>query len=270
MNIFIGIFSILFGLSIGSFLNVAVQRPRNKNKKERTLGGRSFCDYCKHVLGLLDLIPVISFVALRGKCRYCKTKISLKNLLGELFTAISFFLFGEFVYKYFIEVKELNEGGQVLLIVYLCMIFFLLVYTAVHDIWWMEIPLLSSLVGVFLAVCYKLVYIFIHEDYSFHWLPYSIIPIAVIFLINIVYKKQAFGAGDYFLLIILGLTLKPVELFIALETAVLAGALVGLLFAAKAGKLKGLTIPLVPFLVFGWLVALNWGDEIVNFLLPVN
>ena len=92
----------------------------------------------------------------------------------------------------------------------------------------------------------------------------------MIFLINIVYKKQAFGAGDYFLLIILGLTLKPVELFIALETAVLAGALVGLLFAAKAGKLKGLTIPLVPFLVFGWLVALNWGDEIVNFLLPVN
>ena len=119
MNIFIGIFSILFGLSIGSFLNVAVQRPRNKNKKERTLGGRSFCDYCKHVLGLLDLIPVISFVALRGKCRYCKTKISLKNLLGELFTAISFFLFGEFVYKYFIEVKELNEGGQVLLIVFM-------------------------------------------------------------------------------------------------------------------------------------------------------
>ena len=75
------------GLLIGSFLNVLIYRiPKN----EGFLLGKSYCDNCKKNLYLYDLIPVISFFLLRGRCRFCNTKISKQIILVELFTAFLF------------------------------------------------------------------------------------------------------------------------------------------------------------------------------------
>ncbi len=70
----------VLGLIIGSFLNVVIWRL----PKDRSLGGRSECPYCKTVLHWYDLVPVLSYLALRGRCRYCQKKISVRYPAIEL------------------------------------------------------------------------------------------------------------------------------------------------------------------------------------------
>ncbi len=77
------------GLIIGSFLNVLILR-----EGEEGLGGRSHCPGCRHTLSALDLIPVASWVLLRGRCRYCKASISLQYPIVELLTAGLFVIIG--------------------------------------------------------------------------------------------------------------------------------------------------------------------------------
>ncbi len=80
--------SIVFGLIIGSFLNVVIFRLHGG----RSLGGRSFCAHCAHTLRWYDLVPVFSYVALRGRCRYCHSRISWQYPLVELAVGVTFAL----------------------------------------------------------------------------------------------------------------------------------------------------------------------------------
>ena len=82
-------FFFIFGLIVGSFLNAVIYRLE---EKESFLKGRSYCPRCKHVLNWKDLIPVLSFLILRGRCRYCGKKISFQYPLVELATGFLFFL----------------------------------------------------------------------------------------------------------------------------------------------------------------------------------
>ena len=77
----------IFGLTLGSFLNCLIYRFE---VGENFLRGRSYCPHCKHILSWKDLIPVFSFIILKGKCRYCKKPISWQYPLIELTTAILF------------------------------------------------------------------------------------------------------------------------------------------------------------------------------------
>ena len=91
--IFIG----AFGLIAGSFINALVWRIREQsihtNSKDLSIvNGRSICPNCKHKLAAIDLIPVFSWLSLRGKCRYCHKSISPQYLIVELITAAAFIL----------------------------------------------------------------------------------------------------------------------------------------------------------------------------------
>ena len=88
----IDILVVFYGLVLGSFFNVVAIRLL---KKESIAFPPSHCTQCNHRLHILDLIPVFSYIFLKGKCRYCQTKISALYPFGELLTAISIF----FVYK---------------------------------------------------------------------------------------------------------------------------------------------------------------------------
>ena len=88
----IDLFIIIFGLILGSFFNVVAIRLL---KKESIAFPPSHCVNCNHQLHTLDLVPVFSYLLLKGKCRYCKSSISPLYPFGELLTAVSIFL----VYK---------------------------------------------------------------------------------------------------------------------------------------------------------------------------
>ena len=73
-----------FGLCIGSFVNVVVDRlPKGKK-----ITGRSHCEFCRKTLEATDLVPVVSFFLLKGRCRYCKKKLSWQYPLVELATGL--------------------------------------------------------------------------------------------------------------------------------------------------------------------------------------
>jgi prepilin signal peptidase PulO-like enzyme (type II secretory pathway) len=251
------VFAFVFGICWGSFLNVAVNRPRNKKKNERSLMGRSFCDSCKRTLVPLDLVPVLSYIALKGKCRYCKSSIPFKNLLVELMTGV----FSALAWMAFS-----NSSDSLVLIGILMLVFFLFVYLSAYDLWWQEIPIVASALAVILSVIYRIGVVYESREFELSTLLFMILPLAVIFFINLLYRQQAFGAGDYFVLAIIGLTCVPIQIFISMEVAVLSAALVGILVSIRIGKLKGVRVALVPFVNFGWLVALNFGDFLWDLL----
>ena len=87
MEILIYFSVFLFGLAVGSFLNCIIYRLETNQSFVR---GRSFCPYCHHILSWQDLIPLLSFLILKGKCRYCQRPISFQYPLIEMATGIIF------------------------------------------------------------------------------------------------------------------------------------------------------------------------------------
>ena len=99
---FVAFVVFIYGILIGSFLNVLIYRIP---KKMNLVYSRSICTNCKHVLGVFDLFPLFSYLFLRGKCRYCKVKISFIYPFVEFLNGISYFfvylLFGLNIYSVF-------------------------------------------------------------------------------------------------------------------------------------------------------------------------
>ena len=81
------LFTFIFGLLVGSFLNAVIWRF---DKAESVFRGKSICPHCKHVLSTKDLIPLVSFVLLKGRCRYCEEKISFQYPIVEMATGFIF------------------------------------------------------------------------------------------------------------------------------------------------------------------------------------
>ncbi len=91
MQVFLGIILFIMGIYFGSFFTLATYRLP---KKENITHKHSYCPNCNHKLGMLDLVPVFSFLFLGGKCRYCKHPIGIRYFLFEILTGIVFVLFG--------------------------------------------------------------------------------------------------------------------------------------------------------------------------------
>ena len=90
MNVILYIYIFLIGITFGSFFTLAIHRiPRNQDITHT----RSYCPKCNHKLSFWDMIPMLSYIFLRGKCRYCKTKIAPKYFFIELLTGLTFVLF---------------------------------------------------------------------------------------------------------------------------------------------------------------------------------
>jgi len=122
----------LLGLSIGSFLNVLINRLKNK----KSILGRSECENCNHQLALLDLIPIFSFLFLKGKCRYCNKKISLQYIFVELITGILFVF--AFISQFYLS----KSFSSLDILVFIRNIFFIISFISifVYDIKYMEVP----------------------------------------------------------------------------------------------------------------------------------
>ena len=90
LNIIIYVFAFIIGTLLGSFTTLAVYRIP---KKENILNKRSYCPNCNHKLGFWDMIPIFSYIFLRGKCRYCNDKVRIRYLILEVFSGIIYMLF---------------------------------------------------------------------------------------------------------------------------------------------------------------------------------
>ena len=185
----------IIGLFFGSFYTVVGMRlPKHEN----FITNRSYCDKCHHELSLLDMVPLISFLFLRGRCRYCKSKINPLSSYMEFFTgvlfALSYYVFG-FSYELFIALGIVS----------------MLIIISVSDISYLIIPdeVLIFFTGYFIIITY-LSTGFIGVLFS---LFYGLILFAVMYLImlfgNLIFKKETLGGGDVKMMFVFGLVLHP-------------------------------------------------------------
>lgn len=231
----------IIGASIGSFLNVLIDRLPNG----KPITGRSRCDHCEKKLSLMDLIPILSFVFLRGRSRCCKKKLSWQYPLVEALTGLFF------VFVYF-------QGQNLLDSVLIMGIMSCLIVIFFSDL---KYHLISDYIliafGVFTAI-FQLQHFFQYPFFLFS----SIIVALPIFLIYYISHERAMGLGDVYLSVIIGFLLGWKEGFLALYIAFITGAIFGLtLIILKKKKIKS-RIPFGPFLVIGTVMMLFWRETI--------
>lgn len=241
----------VFGLIIGSFLNVVICRYNTS----KTLGGRSACMSCQTTLCWYELIPVFSFLALKGRCFNCKSKIGVQYPLVELLTGLIFAL----LFLKFQGIFYFNLPVFAISFVYYAFIFSLLTVIAVYDLRHKIIPdMLVLMLGVvsFIGLFFFATtgfYPHVPGLWEFLAGPIVALPFALLWLFS---GGSAMGFGDAKLAIGLGWLLGLSRVFSALMLAVWSGAIIGVLlvFFSKKYKMKS-EIPFAPFLFLGILIA---------------
>ena len=247
MDLFVLFATFVLGVIMGSFLNVLVLRWGTG----LGIGKRSFCFSCSRQLSWYELIPIVSFALLRGKCASCKSAISFRYPLVELVTGLSFF---------FLFLKT----GVTFLGAYVAVLLFVMLAIAVYDIYHKIIP--DQFVYLFAALSFVLLLgRFLYNTVSpweFLSGPALALPFALLWLVS---RGRWMGLGDAKLVLGMGWALGLSFGFAALLISFWLGALWGIALLACThilhlfGEKKGLTmkseIPFAPFLVMGTFLA---------------
>ena len=276
------IVSSVFGLMVGSFLNVVIFRypvimfreweemakdvltnrgftltaPKEPvdsfSKKFNLVVPRSACPSCGHQITALENIPVVSYLFLKGKCRNCSTKISIRYPLIELFTGICFalcawhfgfgwpLLIAIIVTAYFISMSFIDIDHQLLPDIFTLPLLWLALFAAFNEFY---IPLESAVIGAIVG-------------YMILWIIY--------WIFKLVTGKEGMGHGDFKLLAVIGALVGWQKLGIVIILSAGVGAVLGgslLLLQSKDSQTK---IPFGPYLAAaGWITFL-WGDIILD------
>jgi leader peptidase (prepilin peptidase) / N-methyltransferase len=236
-----------FGLAIGSFLNVVAHRlPR----LESLVRPRSRCPECKTQIRARDNIPVLGWLLLRGRCRDCGTRISVRYPLVEAATAL---LCALVVLVKGIEPEALLGIAFVLLLVPITLI------DLDHRIIPNKLTLLGAVVGLLLVAL-------LFPDH----LDESLIAAAAaggFFLVAALVYPAGMGMGDVKLAAVMGIFLGR-AVAPAIFVALLAGSLIGVALIARHGaEARKRGIPFGPWLALGGVVAIFVGDAIVDWYL---
>jgi len=229
----------LFGLCIGSFLNCVIYRL----EAQKTLKGRSYCPKCKHTLGILDLIPVFSYLFLEGECRYCNKKISIQYPLVELITGVLFvLLISNFITS-----------------LYLFFVFSVFIIVFVYDLKHYLIPEKLVYVAIGITFIYQL---FSSEVYN----PVlsAITAGLFFFILWAVSKGKWMGDGDIWLAVLMGMFLGFPNIVVALFSAFIIGAIIGVIMIILGQKKIKSQVPFGPFLIIGTFLAFFFGQQLIS------
>jgi leader peptidase (prepilin peptidase)/N-methyltransferase len=247
------------GLVIGSFLNVVIERlPRG----ESVVGGRSRCPRCRHNLRWLDLIPLLSFVVLRGRCRYCGARISWRYPLVEVLTGVSA-----------VSVVSVVSVENMTPLTLLTVLLLLTLAAILISIFFIDlehgiIPNRLVYSGIVIALMIQ----FIKAGFSrplFLTLLGSLVIFLFFYSLHAVFKGRAMGGGDVKLALLVGLLTGWPNMVVAIFLSFLTGALAGVILMAMSEKKFGDTIPFGPFLILAAFVTLFYGDQVLSWYLSL-
>ena len=243
----------VLGAVLGSFLDCAAYRIAHG---ESFLKGRSRCPACGHTLGVLDLVPVFSWLLLRGRCRYCGKKVSVRYLLAELFFALVTVVC---LLRCDLTVVFLRN------LVFLCCLFCL----SLVDLEIFEIPDGCLLIAAAAWLVAQPFTGMSWRESAFHLLAGVIFGgglLLLSLLLDSLLKKDTLGGGDIKLYFVVGLYLG----FAATLFSLLLACVLGLLFAFlrnRFGKAIGEPIPFGPSIAAAAAVMLLFGDPMVRWYL---
>lgn len=247
----------LFGLITGSFLNVCIYRiPRGLS----IIIPSSRCPSCNTPIKPWDNIPIVSYIFLGGKCRFCKAKISLRYPLVELLNAIMYalilwrFNFGWHTFVYFVFSSSL------------------IVITFI-DLDFQIIPDRITLSGIpigFLVGSFLLPDPFARS--SLLGMKESLIGMVtgfglfylVALIGSAIFKKEAMGGGDVKMMAMVGALMGWKAVLLTTFLGSLTGSIIGILLMVLKGKDRKAKIPFGPFLALGTIITLFYGQEILS------
>lgn len=244
----------LLGLMVGSFLNMLTIRLANE---ESLKVQRSYCPHCRHILAAKDLIPILSFLWLRGKCRYCRAPISWQYPLVELTTAVFFVLiaarhFGSTTYyilptTYFILLRDLIFTSGLIALFVLDFRWYivpdeisipLIIFAFVANIA-LRMPLASLLIGMAIGG-------------------------GLYFLLWSLSQGRWVGSGDIRLGLLLGAMLGASGTLAALFVSYMIGGATAALLLATGRRQFGSKLPMGTFLTVGAFIAMLYGQSIAS------
>lgn len=249
--IFLGI----FGLFIGSFLNVLADRLSN----EQTILGRSMCDSCHHVLAWYDLFPIISFASLMGRCRYCKASMSVQYPLSEIFTSVIFML------TYYLSI--LNYNLPTLHYIHI-IIASILTVMLLSDLRYQIIPD-EMQVTLFIVVVARMGFMFYPTILLSELQPYLLGSLAVtapLLLVFVITRGRGMGFGDVKYAVSMGLMLGIWNGLIGLYISFLLGGFIGLIILLLRKGSRKSKIAFGPFLFIGTYAMLFFEADIILLL----
>jgi leader peptidase (prepilin peptidase)/N-methyltransferase len=246
------------GLAVGSFLNVCIDRlPAGKS----IIRLRSHCDACNQGLQNKDLIPLFSYLRLRGRCRHCGARIPRRVFLVELGAAL---IFGLLAWNF-------GPGLELAFaLIYACIFLVIFVIDLEHQL------ILDMVVYPAMALAFIFSFFWFGAGDYPHWpqagvlsallggaagLVFMIIPY---FIARAFYGKEGMGEGDVYLGALIGLVTGFPLVFVALIIGILGGGVVAVGLLALRIKKRRDPIPFGPFLAAAAMVTLIWGLPILD------
>lgn len=257
---------VLLGLCFGSFINAYVWRIHSKTEKGKlsklsVWHGRSMCPDCHHVLATYDLIPVISWLSLRGKCRYCHKSISPQYPLVELTTAVLFII------SYIYWPYQFNSEGVTL---YIFWIVFLIGFIElfIYDLRWGLLPNRIVTPLIFLAVAQVSVqFIFFNAGFSLLIAVFwsLLVSSGLFYAIFTISDGKWIGGGDVKLAIILGILLAgPFKTVLMIFLASIIGTILTIILMSSKKIKRNSTIAFGPLLITATIICYLFGQNILN------
>lgn len=230
------IIALITGMTIGSFLNVVICRTISG---ESIVFPASHCTKCGHKLAALDLIPVLSYILLRGRCRYCGDKISIQYPLVEILTGVTF---AAVVFKYGISVK---------MFIYLIAVS-TIITAAVIDLKTKEVHYRNIIIPMIIILV--LVLLTESKQEIAGRLLSAVVGFAPLFLF---YMMGEMGDGDFVVGAFVGFCLGKANIVIkAMFIAFIIGGIYGLWLICKKLQNRKEQVPFVPFLAVGTILSM--------------
>ncbi|MCS7184085.1 MAG: prepilin peptidase [Patescibacteria group bacterium] len=272
-------FYFIVGLFWGSLINnIAYRLVRNQN----FISGSSKCDYCQKKLNWYELIPVISYIIQKGKCRGCGKKISLRYPLTEIFT-------GLFTYKIAEKTFLLSNFSLInfIFFLYFLLITSLIFIITLYDLETFYIEEKIIYFAIFAWLIFILIFGYFNnfpkidftdnlnyliylpqlttKDYALNRLYFSFIFALAVIILFILTLGKGIGLGDSKILFILGLYFNFGDLLLSLLVTIFIGGLFSFFILLKNRKLKQ-TIPFGPFIFIGLFITILLGEELTEML----
>lgn len=244
----------ILGLIVGSFSNVCIYRiPRN----ESIIYPASHCPKCRSNISPKDNIPLLSYILLKGRCRNCKSKISIQYPIAEFLTGLTYLI----IY--------LAYGLSVQTLIYIILSSALIIIAFI-DLNEQVIPEVISLPGMVIG----LILGFFVPYISFINSALGIVIGGGIILVirlagSLIFKKESMGIGDIELAAMIGAFLGWRYIMISLFLGFFLGALAGIILILSKIKSREDVIPFGPFIVLGSFITLLWGENIISWYIGI-
>lgn len=236
------------GAATASFINATLYRIDNDFKYPEIITKRSQCEHCNRTLDWISLIPVLGYLIRKGKCPNCGNKISGYYPLSEFLLGMSFVLFILYSIPFY----------YFLLLIFL----FILSYYDVNEF---GIP--KTLTHIFLGLAVVIfLYLFFTQSISLLNLVPTTALVLLLILLNFI--KKSFGLGDILILFGIGIFFTPLRFIIFFWLCVILALFYSLITAAiKRKKIKGMKVPMLPFITIAFVITIIFGETLSFWLL---